>query len=217
MKETIEFKKDIIFKTTIQEMTELDVTHEYKVLDDVIEGEFHVSGEYKMTEASVKHEEFLYNIPFAIALSERIKKESVNLVMDDYTYEIDKDILHLKMKLGMHYEEVEIVNETKEEEINSIDEMLDGVEVDEEESVDIDQENSGEKEEVKEQIEEFSKKFNMPDNYITYKIHIMKSDETIDSIAMKYNVRIDDIKEYNKEEVYSIGDKIVIPYFKHEE
>lgn len=214
MKETIEFKKDIIFKTTIQEMTELDVTHEYKVLDDVIEGEFHVSGEYKMTEASVKHEEFLYNIPFAIALSERIKKESVNLVMDDYTYEIDKDILHLKMKLGMQYEEVEIESETKEEEITSIDEMLDGVE--EEQEV-ISEEKDSEKEEVKEQIEEFSKKFNMPDNYITYKIHIMKSDETIDSIAMKYNVRIDDIKEYNKEEVYSIGDKIVIPYFKHEE
>ncbi len=214
MKETIEFKKDIIFKTTIQEMTELDVTHEYKVLDDVIEGEFHVSGEYKMTEASVKHEEFLYNIPFAIALSERIKKESVNLVMDDYTYEIDKDILHLKMKLGMQYEEVEIESETKEEEITSIDEMLDGVE--EEQEV-ISEEKDIEKEEVKEQIEDFSKKFNMPDNYITYKIHIMKSDETIDSIAMKYNVRIDDIKEYNKEEVYSIGDKIVIPYFKHEE
>ena len=214
MKETIEFKKDIIFKTTIQEMTELDVTHEYKVLDDVIEGEFHVSGEYKMTEASVKHEEFLYNIPFAIALSERIKKESVNLVMDDYTYEIDKDILHLKMKLGMQYEEVEIESETKEEEITSIDEMLDGVEEDQEM---ISEEKDIEKEEVKEQIEEFSKKFNMPDNYITYKIHIMKSDETIDSIAMKYNVRIDDIKEYNKEEVYSIGDKIVIPYFKHEE
>ena len=214
MKETIEFKKDIIFKTTIQEMTELDVTHEYKVLDDVIEGEFHVSGEYKMTEASVKHEEFLYNIPFAIALSERIKKESVNLVMDDYTYEIDKDILHLKMKLGMQYEEVEIESETKEEEIDSIDEMLDGVEEDQEM---ISEEKDIEKEEVKEQIEDFSKKFNMPDNYITYKIHIMKSDETIDSIAMKYNVRIDDIKEYNKEEVYSIGDKIVIPYFKHEE
>ena len=214
MKETIEFKKDIIFKTTIQEMTELDVTHEYKVLDDVIEGEFHVSGEYKMTEASVKHEEFLYNIPFAIALSERIKKESVNLVMDDYTYEIDKDILHLKMKLGMQYEEVKIESETKEEEITSIDEMLDGVE---EEQEMISEEKDVEKEEVKEQIEDFSKKFNMPDNYITYKIHIMKSDETIDSIAMKYSVRIDDIKEYNKEEVYSIGDKIVIPYFKHEE
>ena len=214
MKETIEFKKDIIFKTTIQEMIELNVTHEYKVLDDVIEGEFHVSGEYKMTEASVKHEEFLYNIPFAIALSERIKKESVNLLMDDYTYEIDKDILHLKMKLGMQYEEAEIESETKEEEITSIDEMLDGVE--EEQEV-ISEEKDSEKEEVKEQIEEFSKKFNMPDNYITYKIHIMKSDETIDSIAMKYNVRIDDIKEYNKEEVYSIGDKIVIPYFKHEE
>ena len=214
MKETIEFKKDIIFKTTIQEMTELDVTHEYKVLDDVIEGEFHVSGEYKMTEASVKHEEFLYNIPFAIALSERIKKESVNLVMDDYTYEIDKDILHLKMKLGMQYEEVEIESETKEEEITSIDEMLDGVEEDQEM---ISEQQDIEKEEVKEQIEDFSKKFNMPDNYITYKIHIMKSDETIDSIAMKYSVRIDDIKEYNKEEVYSIGDKIVIPYFKHEE
>lgn len=214
MKETIEFKKDIIFKTTIQEMTELNVTHEYKVLDDVIEGEFHVSGEYKMTEASVKHEEFLYNIPFAIALSERIKKESVNLVMDDYTYEIDKDILHLKMKLGMHYEEVKIESEMKEEEITSIDEMLDEVE---EEQEMISEEKDIEKEEVKEQIEDFSKKFNMPDNYITYKIHIMKSDETIDSIAMKYNVRIDDIKEYNKEEVYSIGDKIVIPYFKHEE
>ncbi len=214
MKETIEFKKDIIFKTTIQEMTELNVTHEYKVLDDVIEGEFHVSGEYKMTEASVKHEEFLYNIPFAIALSERIKKESVNLVMDDYTYEIDKDILHLKMKLGMHYEEVKIESEMKEEEITSIDEMLDEVEEDEEE---ISEQKDIVKEEVKQEIEDFSKKFNMPDNYITYKIHIMKSDETIDSIAMKYNVRIDDIKEYNKEEVYSIGDKIVIPYFKHEE
>ncbi len=215
MKETIEFKKDIIFKTTIQEISLLNVTHEYKVLDDVIEGEFTVSGEYKMTEASVKHEDFFYNIPFAIALGSRIKHETVNLVMDDYTYEIDKDILHLKIKLGMHYEEVkeELQEETKIEEehdeIDSIEEMLDEIEEPEE--------NEQEKIEVKEEIGEFSKKFNMPDNYITYKIHIMKNEETIDTIAMKYNIKLDDLKEYNKEEVYSIGDKIVIPYFKNEE
>ena len=61
MKEIIPLKKDIIFKTKIGEITNISLEHDYKILDDLVEGEVNINGTYKMTEASVIDEEFEYN------------------------------------------------------------------------------------------------------------------------------------------------------------
>ena len=69
MKEIIPLKKDIIFKTKVAEVTSINLEHDYKILDDIVEGTVYLSGTYKMTEASVIEEDFVYNIPFSIAIS----------------------------------------------------------------------------------------------------------------------------------------------------
>lgn len=78
------------------------------------------------------------------------------------------------------------------------------------------EEQEKEIEETKESINEITKHFSKEDSYVTYKVYIVRDGDTFESISNKYNVKLDDIKEYNNTENISIGDKIVIPYIKNE-
>ena len=69
MKETIEFKKDCMLKTYVSSISDITLSHDYKILEDTIEGYFDVAGSYKATMSSVEKEDFFYTIPFTIALS----------------------------------------------------------------------------------------------------------------------------------------------------
>jgi len=68
MNNIIEFKKDCILKTKVEEITDISLSHDYKILEDTIEGYFDVSGEYKLTKASLQKEEFTFTIPFIASL-----------------------------------------------------------------------------------------------------------------------------------------------------
>lgn len=54
-------------------------------------------------------------------------------------------------------------------------------------------------------------------NFSKYKVYIMRSEDTLESILVKYNVTMDEIKEYNDIDNINIGSKIVIPYNKNEQ
>ena len=136
MNNIIEFKKDCIMKTFVAEITNISLTHDYKILDDTIEGYFDLVGEYKVTKSSITTEEFSYTIPFTIALSSMIDKDTIDITISDFSYSVEKDILHLKMSLSMDYEELTIDEHTSEfvdeelnkgEEVNSINEMLENI------------------------------------------------------------------------------------------
>lgn len=114
MNNIIPFKKNIVFKTKIHDITDISLTHDYKVQEDMVEGDFFLSGTYKMTEASMINEEFFYKIPFSIAVSDRIIKESINLKLDDFKYSFKDDTVVLNIDVDMEYEEEESL-ETKEE------------------------------------------------------------------------------------------------------
>ena len=103
MNNIIEFKKDCIMKTFVAEITNISLTHDYKILDDTIEGYFDLVGEYKVTKSSITTEEFSYTIPFTIALSSMIDKDTIDITISDFSYSVEKDILHLKMALSMDY------------------------------------------------------------------------------------------------------------------
>ena len=98
MKEIIPLKKDIIFKTKIGELTNISLDHDYKINEDIIEGTVVISGTYKLTEASVQEEEFYYTIPFSVAISKRIDKDTINIEIDDFKYEPIKDVLKVNTK-----------------------------------------------------------------------------------------------------------------------
>lgn len=54
------------------------------------------------------------------------------------------------------------------------------------------------------------------EKYVTYFVHIVRENDNIDSIAMKYGVSIDEIKEYNNIEQITLGTKIIVPYVENE-
>ena len=52
---------------------------------------------------------------------------------------------------------------------------------------------------------------NNENKYYTYKVYIVREGDTIETICSKYNVNVNDIKEYNNINEINIGDKIIIP------
>ena len=100
MKQVIPFKKDIIFKTKISEITSISLEHTLEVDEDVISGDFIISGDYKMTDASVNREDFSYNLPFDIALDSRYDTSNVKLEISDFYYEIiNSDVLRVNIEV----------------------------------------------------------------------------------------------------------------------
>lgn len=231
MNQKIEFKKDCMLKTYVSSITDISLTHDYKILDDTIEGYFDVTGSYKVTMSSVETESFMFTIPFTIALSSLIDKDTIDLKLSDFNYSVEKDVLHLKMFLDMDYQEIEIKEEVEDSE--EIDNMINDL-MDKESTTDIKSPSEfhnevmldnviGSKEEVstKEKVSEknFNTIFNevKENNFSKYKVYIMRSEDTLESILVKYNVTMDEIKEYNDIDNINIGSKIVIPYNKNEQ
>lgn len=231
MNQKIEFKKDCMLKTYVSSITDISLTHDYKILDDTIEGYFDVTGSYKVTMSSVETESFMFTIPFTIALSSLIDKDTIDLKLSDFNYSVEKDVLHLKMFLDMDYQEIEIKEDTKDNE--EIDNMINDL-IDKESTTDIKSPSEfhnevmldnvlDSKEEVstKEKVSEknFNTIFNevKESNFSKYKVYIMRSEDTLESILVKYNVTMDEIKEYNDIDNINIGSKIVIPYNKNEQ
>lgn len=231
MNQKIEFKKDCMLKTYVSSITDISLTHDYKILDDTIEGYFDVTGSYKVTMSSVETESFMFTIPFTIALSSLIDKDTIDLKLSDFNYSVEKDVLHLKMFLDMDYQEIEIKEDIKDNE--EIDNMINDL-MDKESTTNIKSPSEfhnevmldnviDSKEEVstKEKVSEknFNTIFNevKENNFSKYKVYIMRSEDTLESILVKYNVTMDEIKEYNDIDNINIGSKIVIPYNKNEQ
>lgn len=231
MNQKIEFKKDCMLKTYVSSITDVSLTHDYKILDDTIEGYFDVTGSYKVTMSSVETESFMFTIPFTIALSSLIDKDTIDLKLSDFNYSVEKDVLHLKMFLDMDYQEIEIKEDIEDNE--EIDNMINDL-MDKESTTNIKSPSEfhnevmldnvlDSKEEVstKEKVSEknFNTIFNevKESNFSKYKVYIMRSEDTLESILVKYNVTMDEIKEYNDIDNINIGSKIVIPYNKNEQ
>lgn len=101
MKKIIPFEKELMFKTKVCEITAISIEHNYKMEDDdLISGNFLISGEYKMTEGSINREKFEYTIPFDIALDSRYDTNNIVVDIDDFNYSIiNNDILKVRIVL----------------------------------------------------------------------------------------------------------------------
>ena len=50
------------------------------------------------------------------------------------------------------------------------------------------------------------------EKYVSYYVHIVRENDTLESISMKYNVSIDDINKYNDNKQITQSSKLIIPY-----
>ncbi len=68
------------------------------------------------------------------------------------------------------------------------------------------------KENIKDEIKEISSNILIDqEEYVTYKVHIIRNDETIDTLIEKYNITKEELEKYNSLDNITMGSKIIIP------
>ena len=215
MKEIIPIKKDLLFKTIIGKITNIDLDHNYNIKDNIIEGNVTLSGSYKMTEASVLEDDFVYNIPFAVSISKKVNKDTIKIDIDDFKYEINKDKLYTEVDLLFTCEMIEEKEKIEFENPVEIKEENNKIEIENEvnekniidNSISLEQNNTN----VEENITNITNIVKNDNYYYSYKIYIVKENDSIDSICLKYNISINELKEYNDINEIHEGDKLIIP------
>lgn len=119
MKQIIPFKKELLFKTKVSEITSISLEHTLTLKDeDLISGEFHITGDYKMTEGSINREKFNFKLPFDIALDSRYDMNSIIIDIDNFYYEvINNESLQVNIDVYVEGDKIEEIEEKYEEEI----------------------------------------------------------------------------------------------------
>ena len=211
MKKIVPFKKDIIFKTNVAEITSISLEHSLHLdKDNLITGEFHLNGEYLMTDASTDTEIFSYDIPFDIHLDERYIADNADIDIYDFYYEIiDNNVLSVNIEVSIDkLEEKEVEKEV----ITLEDVRKEPVElnVEEERNVEV-KEEKVEKIDINETSKEVKVEVNNNSDFTTYKIYILREEDNIETVMAKYNVSRECLEEYNNLNELKIGDKLIIP------
>lgn len=235
MKQIIPFVKDISLNSKIEEITSIALEHNLKMENnDSIVGVFTISGKYKINEISINEEVFEQKINFDITLDDKYDASKVIIDIDNFYYEIINDEylrIHIDVKVDnlVYYkkEEKQIV----EEEIPPLVEILkDDNDVTKKDNIKKDERN------IKEDIMEYEEITNNNDKkdndelgiteitnnitsgflsteekYSTYKVHIIRENESIQTVMEKYNVSKEELEKYNSLDNIIIGTKIVVP------
>lgn len=207
MKNILPFKKDIIFKTKLSEITSISLENTLNLKDSTLSGDFIISGDYKVTDSSTTLEPFEFKLPFEIILDERFDCSSASIDIDDFYYEIiNNNVLSISIDV--------LVDHLKEKPLVELDDLVDVTPVRE---VLIDEDEQIEQKEEREEIVEdkinslFSNNNFDSDVYVTYNVFILRDGDTLDSIMDKYNITLEELKKYNDISDLKIGDKLIIP------
>ena len=218
MKSIVPYTKEIAFDSKIAEICSISLEHELDCGETSIEGNFIVSGEYKSHEVSVNKEAFSYKLPFTLEVTENVIKNSIDFEITDFTYEVVADSkLQVNIEFCVTAEEMEIVEDIVEEPVAEDMEEIDLEKEEIRESV-LEEINTLFPEEEEERLEDESENIILNSmqeketEFATYHIHIVKTEDSIESICAMYNIDVNTLKEYNNVESVNIGDKLVIPW-----
>lgn len=211
MKKIVPFKKEIIFKDNLAEITSISLEHNFQLKEHSVTGEFIVSGEYKVTSTSTNTESFSYNLPFEVSLDERYGLENANVDVDDFYYEIINDkVLSVNIEILIDQlvekEVVTLEELNRNEKLNQDEiEFTKEVEPSEPEKRCIEEEDVPAMGDIFNQIEESR------NDYKSYSIYIVREGDSIETIMEKYNITKEELEDYNDLKELKIGDKIIIP------
>lgn len=127
MKNIIPFKKDVIFKTNIEEITSISLEHNLSIEKDTVRGEFLINGEYKVSEKSTSVDPFNLQIPFEIVIDDRYDTKKATVDIDDFYYEIvNNNVLSISIDVLVDsLEEKPIVKIDDLTEVTPVREVLD--------------------------------------------------------------------------------------------
>ena len=228
MKQIIPFVKDVSFNTRINEITSIALEHNLQMENnDSVVGTFIISGKYKINDISVNEESFENKIDFDITLDDKYDASKVEMDIDNFYYEIINDEI-LRVHIDVLVDNLTYYNkpiiEPKSKEIVDIDDALDkdiitdnernNVLIDDNEEEVIEMTNEEVKTEDKKEsttIELESNFLGSEEKYSTYKVHIIRENESIETVIEKYNVSKEIMEEYNNLDNIVLGSKLIIP------
>ena len=125
MRQIIPFKKELLFKTKVSEITSISLEHSISSKeDDKVVGNFLVTGDYKMTEGSINREKFRFDIPFEINLDDKYDMDSIIIDIDNFYYEV---VNNESLKVNI---DVYVMGDRIEEELPVEDNCLDNAKKD---------------------------------------------------------------------------------------
>lgn len=246
MKKTVSLNKDLEFNTMIGEIVEIDLEDNLNFTSsNSIEGNFIVSGKYKITKPSTLAEDFSFNLPVDISLTENLDEKSRDVKIVDFKYQVEDDNI-LKVDIELEISGVETIDvETEEIEI---DRECDGDDISQKE-IEIPMKEEKEIEELKQEDEKeynvekeetiftedktpvvenidlsddintnslFSNLADEDDSFATYSVYIMREGDTIEKVLEKYSITREKLEEYNDLGTLNINSKIIIPTINNE-
>ena len=191
MKKVYSFKKEVLFNNNIYDVLSIAIDKKLSIDGYAIKGKFNINGEYLIKEN--EKDKFDIEIPYLNYIEDDYDISKVKIDIDDFYYEI-KDSNKLVINIDISVDGLELIERCIDDSLPEGNEY--DIETDIEDVVD-------------DNIEVFN---TTSTNYVTYKVCIVRENDTIESIIEKYNTTLDKIKEYNVINELNIGDKIIIPY-----
>lgn len=198
MNKIVSFKKEINFESIFQ-INSISLEHNLSVKEEnIVKGNFIISGSYKKTEGSINIDDFSFELPFEINIDKKYNTDNITVDINDFYYEIkDNEALSINIEVIIdNLEEKEYIMEEREsiEKIRALDE------------------NTKEEPENKEdKIQSIFEGLDYNEKYVTYKVHVMNDNDTIESITKEYKIKKSILEEYNNLMDLKVGDKIIIP------
>ena len=217
MNEAHVLDKEFLFKSSIYEITSISIEDNYDINGSKIEGEFIISGDYRLHEISINKEDFCFKLPYTQELPSNINLDTVELEITDFNYEFNNND-----ELKVHVEYILTAEEgiklfESEAELNK---FLDNNDA---EIIDLKENTRALNEvllpETKEETETPSKidenmilgSINEEEKYVKYHIHTVTMNDSIESITKEYNISLNTLKKYNTFENLELNMKLLIP------
>lgn len=126
MKENKKIEKELLFKNNIKDITSISLDSDYKKDKSEINGNFIVSGEYKIHEVSLNKEKFNFKIPFKHELDNDIDMDTVKVEITNFEYDYKKDELIVNIEYDILGDKKDVLIFDDEQ---SLDEFLSSREV----------------------------------------------------------------------------------------
>lgn len=217
MNEAHVLDKEFLFKSSIYEITSISIEDNHDINGSKIEGEFIISGDYRLHEISINKEDFCFKLPYTHELPSNINLDTVELEITDFNYEFNNND-----ELKVHVEYILTAEEgiklfESEAELNK---FLDDNDA---EIIDLKESTRAQNEvllpETKEGVETPSKidenmilgSINEEEKYVKYHIHTVTMNDSIESITKEYNISLNTLKKYNTFENLELNMKLLIP------
>ena len=232
MNEVFTIDREFLFKSTIHEITSISIEHNYDINGSNLEGEFIISGDYRLHEISINKEDFSFKIPFNHEIRSNINLDTIDVEITDFSYDFnngDELTVHVEYLVKGDEAVLEFSDEDKLNEfldnnkavevVSLLDEAKDEKTKEEEKTVDdkvkdtpkenIDDRNQNDDKKIDENM--ILNSINEEEEYIKYHVHTVTMNDTIESITSMYKISLNTLKKYNSFENLELNMKLIIP------